>query len=106
MGVISIAAFRPRPGKQEDLFRVLADRITLMRRLGFVTAREPVNCRARSGVILHISEWGSEDAIERAHRTPEVLALWERFAACCDYVRLDTLAESREDFATFEAIDR
>jgi len=45
-----------------------------------------------------------EAAIERAHHTPEVLELWKRVDACCDYVRLDTLAEARQDFATFEAV--
>jgi quinol monooxygenase YgiN len=104
MGKVSIAAFKPRPGKEAELLRVIADRLPLLRRLGLATDRPAITCRSESGVILTISEWVSGEAIERAHRTPEVLALWARFEACCDYVRLDTLPESHEDFATFEAI--
>jgi quinol monooxygenase YgiN len=105
MGVISVAAFRPKPGREAELLRVIADRLPLLRRLGLATDRAPINARSRDGVILHISEWAGEEAIECAHRTPEVLALWDRFAACCDFVSLETLAEAREEFATFEAID-
>jgi len=47
----------------------------------------------------------SMDAIGKAHETSEALALCKRFDACCDYVKLDALAETHEGFSTFEAID-
>ncbi len=105
MGRISIAAFRPRPGMEADLLAVMRDRLPLLRRLGLVTLRPAVNMRSRSGVIVSVSEWASDEAIDRAHRTPEVLALWERFGACSEFVKLSTLEETGEDFATFDAID-
>lgn len=104
MGRISIAAFKPKPGMEAELLRVIADRLPLMRRLGLATGRPPMLMRTQGGVIIQASEWVSQKAIDRAHRTPQVLALWERFAACSDYVKLETLAEVREDFATFEAL--
>ena len=105
MGQITIAAFRPKPGMEAELLAVIADRLPLLRKLGLSTARAPVLMRSREGVIIEVSEWVSEEAIERAHRTPEVLALWGRFGACSDYVKLDSLAETHEDFATFSTID-
>ena len=104
MGLISIAAFRPKPGKDAELIRVIDDRLPLLRRLGLASDRAEVRCRSKDGVVITISEWTSQEAIDRAHKTPEVLALWGRFAACCEWLKLDSIAECREDFATFEAI--
>lgn len=104
MGRITIAAFRPRVGKERELLCVIADRLPLLRRLGLATARAPILMRSRDGVILEVSEWVDDAAIERAHHTPEVLELWTRFDACCEYVSLRSLAEASEDFATFEGI--
>ena len=105
MGLISIAAFRAKPGKEQDLTQVLADRLPLLRRLGLATDRPETRCRSRDGIIITISEWASAEAIEKAHHTPEVLALWDRFFACCQWVKLQGLHEAAEDFATFEAIN-
>ncbi len=105
MGCISVAAFRPKPGKEEELRQVIADRLPLLRRLGFATDREAILMRSRDGVLIQVSEWSSDEAIAKAHETPEVLAMWDRFAACSEYVKLDSLAEVHEDFATFDPIE-
>ena len=105
MGHITVAAFKPKPGQEDALLAVIADRLPLLRRLGLSTDRPPILMRSREGVILKISEWTSEEAIGRAHTTPEVLELWNRFDACSAFVKLSTLAETHEDFATFQAID-
>ena len=104
MGRITIAAFKPNPGREKELLGVIADRLPLLRRLGLATAREHILMRTREGVIVEVSEWASDEAIDKAHETPEVLALWKRFDACSTYVKLTSLAETHEDFATFEAI--
>jgi hypothetical protein len=105
MGLISVAAFRPRAGKEQELLKVVADRLPLLRRLGMCTDRKAILMRSREGLIIQVSEWKDVDAIHRAHETPEVLELWKRFSACCEYVKLESLSESHDDFATFEAID-
>ncbi len=104
MGQISIAAFKAKPGKDADLLNVIDDRLPLLRRLGLATERAEIRCRSKDGVVITISEWTDQAAIDRAHKTPEVLALWGRFAACCEWVKLDSIAECRGDFATFSAI--
>jgi quinol monooxygenase YgiN len=104
MGRISIVAFRPKPGKEDELKRVMATRLPLLRRLGMSTDRTNITMRATDGTLIDVSEWTDDAAIERAHTTPEVLELWQRFDACCSYVKLDTLAESHQDFATFNAV--
>jgi quinol monooxygenase YgiN len=105
MGRITIAAFKPHAGKETQLLAVIADRLPLLRRLGLATERAHIVARARDGTILEVSEWVSDEAIERAHSTPEVLALWARFDECCEHVRLAVLEEASELFATFEAVE-
>ena len=105
MGRISIAAFKPKAGREDDLLKVIDDRVPLLRKLGMVTDRAPVCMRSSDGVIIQVSEWVDDEAIDRAHSHPEVLALWERFGTCSEYVKLDSLSESHDDFATFQSID-
>ncbi len=105
MGRISIAAFKPKPGMEDQLLKVINDRVPLLRKLGMVTERTPIDMRSRDGVIIQVSEWIDDEAIAKAHSHREVLALWERFDACCEYVKLDSLSESHDDFATFDSID-
>ncbi len=105
MGRVVIAAFKPKPGQEAELLRVMKDRLPLLRRLGLATERVNITMRAANGTILDVSEWVDDDAIARAHETPEVLALWNRYEACCEYVKLDTLSETHVDFATFEAVE-
>ncbi len=52
MGMISVAAFRPRPGREKELLDVLADRLPLLRRLGLATQRDAILMRSRDGTIL------------------------------------------------------
>lgn len=104
MGRITIASFQPKPGKEAALLQVIAERLPLLRRLGLATDRANITFRAGNGVIVDVSEWVDDAAIDRAHHTPEVLALWARFSACCDFVKLDTLEEVHDMFATFEAV--
>ena len=104
MGKIVIAAFKPKPGKDDELKKVMADRLPLLRGLGLATDRINITMRAQDGTIIDVSEWTDNDAIRRAHETPEVLDLWKRFEACSEYVKLESLEEIHQDFATFEAV--
>lgn len=104
MGLISIAAFRPKQGMEADLIQVIDDRLPLLRRLRLATDRPEIRCRSKDGIIITISEWVDQAAIDAAHQNPEVLALWGRFAACCEWVKLQDITECRADFATFAAM--
>jgi hypothetical protein len=105
MGTITIAAFRPKLGMEDELLAAIASRLPLLRSLGLSTQRDHITMRSRDGTIIEVSEWIDDDAIAKAHKSPQVLALWERFESCSTYVKLDTLPESHEDFASFEAVE-
>ena len=103
-GVIVIVAYRPKPGKEKELLELVRSRVPTLRKENLVTDRAPTIMRARGGTIIEVSEWKSQEAIDAAHKNPNVLAMWNKFFALCDCVPLNTLAEAEEMFAGFEPI--
>lgn len=104
-GVISIVAYRPKPGKAQELLKLVRGRVPTLRKEGLVADRKPAIMRAKDGTIIEVSEWKSREAIDAAHKNPTVLAMWEKFFAVCDCVPLNTLAEAQDMFAGFEPVD-
>jgi quinol monooxygenase YgiN len=103
-GVVVIVAYRPKPGKENDLIDLVRIRVPTLRKEGLVSDRVPTIMRSRDGTIIEVSEWKSREAIEAAHKNPNVLAMWNKFFAICDCIPLNTLAEANEMFAGFEPI--
>lgn len=104
-GVLVIVAYRPRPGKDEDLLRLTREHVPILRGQGLATERPVQAMRAADGTILEVFEWKSQEAIAAAHQNPEVQKLWERYGEACDYVPLTSVKECGEMFAGFEPID-
>jgi quinol monooxygenase YgiN len=99
-----IVAYRPKPGKDEVLLSEVRDHVHLLRSEGLATDRPATVMRAKDGTLVEIFEWASPAAIEEAHANPRVQAMWARFAACCEYVPLNSLPEAGGMFAEFETI--
>ena len=104
-GVVVIVAYRPKPGKENELIDLVRSRVPTLRKEGLVSDRVPTIMRSRDGTIIEVSEWKSREAIDAAHKNPNVLAMWNKFFALCDCVPLNTLAEAKEMFAGFEPIE-
>jgi quinol monooxygenase YgiN len=104
-GICVIVAYRPKPGKEKDVLELVRARVPTLRKEGLATDRVPTIMRAKDGTIIEVSEWKSREAIDAAHKDPNVLAMWEKFFAVCDCVPLKNLAEADEMFAGFEAIE-
>ena len=104
-GVCVIVAYRPKAERGEELLQLVRERVPTLAREGLVTSRTPTIMRARDGTIIEVSEWKSREAIDAAHRNPNVLKMWEKFFAICDCIPLKNLAEAEEMFAGFEPLD-
>ncbi len=104
MGIISVVRYKPLPGKEKELAKIIKGRLPLLRSLKFSTKRAPVHMKAKDGSYVEVSEWVSEKAIEKAHNHPKVLAMWERFSGVCTYEPLKHLSEAGDMFASFEAV--
>lgn len=105
MGRCVIAAYRPRPGHEAALAAAVRDHVPLLRAEGFATDRAATVMRAADGTVIEVFEWVSREAIDAAHLHPAVQALWARFASACEHLPLVSLAEARDLFAEFEALD-
>ncbi|MEP6604011.1 MAG: antibiotic biosynthesis monooxygenase family protein [Spartobacteria bacterium] len=103
-GICVIVAYRPKPGQESALLDLVRSRVPTLRKEGLVSDREPTIMRAKDGTIIEVSEWKSREAIDAAHKNPNVLALWGKFFALCDCVPLNSLAEAQEMFAGFEPV--
>ena len=102
--VIVIVAYRPKPGTESQTLDLVRSRVPTLREEGLVTDRTPAIMRARDRTIIEVSEWKSQEAIDAAHKNPNVLAMWNNFFAICDCIPLNTLPEAKEIFAGFEPI--
>ena len=103
-GVIVIVAYRPKSGKETETLDLVRRRVPTLHSEGLVTERTPIIMRARDGTIIEVSEWKSKEAIDAAHKNPNVLLMWNRFFEICDCNPLNTLSESAEMFAGFEPL--
>ena len=105
MGQMVIACFRPKPDMNADLMACMRDHLSILRAQGLATSRPSVVLRAADGTLLEIFEWVSQAAIDAAHDNPAVLALWQRYEACCEYVTLGDLAEAKAMFPGFALVE-
>jgi quinol monooxygenase YgiN len=104
-GVVVIVAYRPKPGKEKELLELVRSRVPTLKNENLVTDRAPTIMRSRDGTIVEVSEWKSQEAIDAAHRNPNVLAMWDKFFAICECVPLNTLPEAADMFAGFTPVE-
>lgn len=94
MGRIVIAAYKPKAGQHEALAELMREHLTILRSQDLVTERESIMMQAEDGTILEVFEWRSAEAIASAHENPAVLAMWEKYAAACDYIPVGQVPEA------------
>ena len=104
-GIIAVVAYRPKAGKDEQLLELVRSRVPTLRNERLATDRVPVIMRSRDGAIVEVSEWKSREAIDAAHKNPNVWAMSEKFFALCDCVPVNTLPETANIFAGFTPIE-
>ena len=101
MGRIVIVAYKPKPGKESELHNLTKTHYPILKRLDLVTDRTPIIMLAKDGTVVEVFEWLSAEAIQQAHKHPEVLKMWSAYSEACDYIPLNQLEESANMFADF-----
>ena len=104
MGRCVIVAYTPKPAMAGRLRELVARHHRVLHGEGLVTDRPPWIMQAGDGTIVEVFEWRSVAAVAAAHENPTVQALWEEFAAVCEYRPLAGLAECAGLFAEFDAL--
>jgi quinol monooxygenase YgiN len=105
MGRLVIVAYRPRPGRADELLALTRQHVPVLRELGFATERAPYLMRSEDGTLIEVFEWKSEEAIARAHEDPAIQAMWAQYAEVCEYVPLTGVVEAGNLFAEFEPVE-
>lgn len=105
MGIVVIAMYRPKPGKDAQLLECVRSHLPVLRQQNLITSRESIVMRSENGTILEVFEWLDQAAIDRAHHDPEVGKLWARFNEACEYGRMNELPEATQIFPGFEPVD-
>lgn len=95
-----IVAYRPHPGKAEQLQRLVERHVPFLRELGLATDRPGLAMRAADGTVVEVFEWET-GAMESAHHHPRVQELWEQYSRVCDYVPLAQVPEAADLFSAF-----
>lgn len=102
MSIMTIACYRPKPGKSVELEALTKTHVPTLVGEGLAENRPPLTGRARDGAIVEVFLWKSQDAVNAAHANPVVGALWAKFSAIADFVMLKDLAEAADLFAQFD----
>jgi hypothetical protein len=104
MGSISVACYRPKTGREQELLELVRNHLPPLRAEGLVTARSPIVMRCADGAIVEIFEWVSQETIMSAHKNPVVLELWKKFEEVCSYETPSNIPEFQSMFGHFEPI--
>lgn len=100
-----IAAYRPKPGKDRELRKLIREHRRTLAEAQLVTQRKPLILRARSdGTLLEIFEWASARAPDRAHRHAPIRAMWRKLSEVADFVALSDIKEAGKAFSHFEGL--
>lgn len=102
MGVMVIACYRAKPGKEADLLALTKTHVPLLVSEGLAENRPPLAGRAKDGTIVEVFVWKSPASVEAAHQNANVAALWAKFAELADFRQVKDLAEAGDLFAEFD----
>ena len=105
MGVITIATYRPKKGKERQLRALVRKHLPILESQNLITDRLPIVMQAADKTVVEIFEWKSAKAIREAHKNPEVLKLWDAFAKVCDYGTPSNVKEFSEMFPNFKPLN-
>ena len=101
---LALAAYRPRPEREDDLLVFLHEELALLRRRGHVTERRAPVVRAPKGELLVVLEWSTDHAVDDAHVDPDILEVWDRKAELAEYIAPAALPGSDIPFARWPVI--
>ena len=101
---IVMVGYRPKPGKADELRKLMKTHLPILRSEGLVTDRESILMEASDGTIVEVFEWKSQEAIEAAHSNARVQEMWKEYESVCEYVPVGTLSEVRQLFSEFDPL--
>jgi hypothetical protein len=103
--VLSIASYKPKPGKEDDLMKLVEKHLPKLRELEFVTDRQNYVARSQDGTIIEVFEWTSMSAVGAAHQHPAISDIWEKMSLVADFFPVNALDELKSPFGDFKMLN-
>ena len=101
MGKIVIGTYRPKPGKEKILNRLVKNHVKVLRNQGLATLRPPMIMKSSDGTIVEAFEWISKESIEEARQNKDVQEYWAKYRDVCDIIPVSELIETNTSFSEF-----
>lgn len=102
--IAAIALYRPHPGKEEKLLKIVENHIPTLRTEKLITDREPMLLQAEDGTLIEIFEWKSSEATDQAHQSTTVMKIWEQMMEVAEMTSLSSLSEANRPFPNFKSL--
>jgi quinol monooxygenase YgiN len=102
--LIAMALYRPHPGQEDELLKILQNHVPTLRKEGLVTDRSVLLLKAQDGTFIEIFQWESEDAKDRAHKLPSIREIWSKMMEIADFPSLSSLPEAANPFPNFKLV--
>ena len=96
-----IATYKPKPGKEQNLDRLVKNHVKVLRNQGFATQRPPMIMKSADGTVVEVFEWISKQAIEDAKNNKDVQEYWNQYRDVCDIIPVSDLIEANTSFSEF-----
>lgn len=105
MGVMVIACYRPKSGKDDALLALMKTHLPTLRAEGLADDGPALCGKAADGTFVEVFTWKLQAAIDAAHENRTVLSMWDKFAEICDFVTIGDVAEAKQMFSPFAPVD-
>ena len=100
-----IAVYRAKPGKEEDLAKLIEGHVPLLRERGLATDREAIVMRSpKDGTFLEVFEWQESNSADAAHTDEAVGPLWGQMGEIADFLTLADVPEATKHFPHFNPV--
>lgn len=101
---IVIVAYKPLPGKADELLELIQGHWKTLDSQGLVSSRKSVVMRAEDETIIEVFGWKSKESMESAHSNPVVQKMWNDYSKVCQYIPVGEVEESTKLFSEFTPI--
>lgn len=102
---LSFSAYRPRPGREDEVLPHLRDEVATLRSRGHITSRPAPICLTARGEYLVIAEWATETAVDDAHADEVILDVWRRKEELVEYIAPCDLDRSAVPFVSYDVLE-
>ena len=104
MGRVIVAGYRPKPGFDCELEKLVRSHHSTLLAEGLATDRPSLILRSKNGTLIEIYEVTKSYTKENTARNPRVTGLWRLMDDICTYVPPGRLEEMQNLFPEFPNI--